>query len=122
MTYAHKIEKHEAAIDWSQPAAVIERRIRAFDPFPGASSTLGADVIKVWNSEIDSCSRLSDVRPGQILSTNESGIVVACADGALRLTELQRPGGKRLVARDFLRGFPLQPGQRLGTETPGDAP
>ncbi|HOP90511.1 MAG TPA: methionyl-tRNA formyltransferase, partial [Ottowia sp.] len=122
VTYAHKIEKHEAAIDWSQPAAVIERRIRAFDPFPGASSTLGADVIKVWNSEIDSCSRLSDVRPGQILSTNESGIVVACADGALRLTELQRPGGKRLVARDFLRGFPLQPGQRLGTETPGDAP
>ena len=122
VTYAHKIEKHEAAIDWSQPAAVIERRIRAFDPFPGASSTLGADVIKVWSSEIDSCSRLSDVRPGQILSTNESGIVVACADGALRLTELQRPGGKRLAARDFLRGFPLQPGQRLGTETPGDAP
>ena len=101
---------------------MIERRIRAFDPFPGASSTLGADVIKVWSSEIDSCSRLSDVRPGQILSTNESGIVVACADGALRLTELQRPGGKRLAARDFLRGFPLQPGQRLGTETPGDAP
>ena len=62
------------------------------------------------------------MRPGQILSTNASGIVVACADGALRLTELQRPGGKRLVARDFLRGFPLQPGQRLGTETPGDAP
>ncbi|QTD45625.1 methionyl-tRNA formyltransferase [Ottowia testudinis] len=117
VTYAHKIEKHEAAIDWSQPAAVIERRIRAFDPFPGASSTLGGETIKLWRSELDSCSRLPDVRHGQILSINDEGITVACGDGALRLTELQRPGGKRLPARDFLRGFALQPGQRLGAGT-----
>ena len=110
VTYAHKIEKHEAAIDWSQPAEVIERRIRAFDPFPGASSTLGDDVIKVWHSEIDSCSRLSDVRQGQILLVNDDDITVACGQGALRLTELQRPGGKRLAVREFLRGYPLQPG------------
>ena len=119
VTYAHKIEKHEAAIDWSQPAAVIERRIRAFDPFPGASSTLGADVIKVWNSEIDSCSRPSDARCGQILAVDEGGIAVACADAVLRLTELQRPGGKRLPAREFLRGFALAPGQCLGEGTGG---
>ena len=117
--YAHKIDKHEAAIDWHQPAAQIERRIRAFDPFPGASSQLGDTVVKLWNSEIDSCSRPSDARCGQILAVDEGGIAVACADAVLRLTELQRPGGKRLPAREFLRGFALAPGQCLGEGTGG---
>ncbi|MDO5691216.1 MAG: methionyl-tRNA formyltransferase [Pseudomonadota bacterium] len=116
ITYAHKIEKHEAAIDWRQPAAVIERRIRAFDPFPGASSALGADTIKMWRSEIKSFPRLPDGRPGQILQVNDEGVDVACGEGTLRLTELQRPGGKRLPVREFLRGFPLQAGQRFGAE------
>ncbi len=114
VTYAHKIEKHEATIDWSQPAAQVERRLRAFDPFPGASSTLNGEVIKLWSSEIDSMKRLPDQRPGQILLVDELGVRVACGDGVLRLTELQRPGGKRLAARDFLRGFALQAGQRFG--------
>ena len=113
ITYAHKIEKHEAAIDWRQPAAVIERRIRAFDPFPGASSALGTDNIKIWRSEIESCPRPSDGRPGQILQVNDEGIDVACGEGTLRLTELQRPGGKRLPVREFLRGHALQPDQRF---------
>ena len=113
ITYAHKIEKHEAAIDWRLPAAVIERRIRAFDPFPGASGQLGDAVIKLWRSEIESCPGLSDGDRGRILSVTDDGVVVACGDGALRLTELQRPGGKRLPARDFLRGFALQAGQRF---------
>ncbi len=117
--YAHKIDKHEAAIDWHQPAAQIERRIRAFDPFPGASSQLGDTVVKLWSSEIDSCSRPSDARCGQILAVDEGGIAVACADAVLRLTELQRPGGKRLPAREFLRGFALAPGQCLGEGTGG---
>ena len=120
VSYAHKIDKHEAAIDWRQPAALIERRIRAFDPFPGASTTLGDAVIKLWNSEIDSYLRTPDARCGQILAINDAGITVACGDGALRLTELQRPGGKRLPAREFLRGFALAPGQCLGQA--GDAP
>ena len=120
VSYAHKIDKHEAAIDWRQPAALIERRIRAFDPFPGASTTLGDAVIKLWRSEIDSSLRTPDARCGQILAINDAGITVACGDGALRLTELQRPGGKRLPAREFLRGFALAPGQCLGQA--GDAP
>ena len=120
VSYAHKIDKHEAAIDWRQPAALIERRIRAFDPFPGASTTLGDAVIKLWRSEIDSCLRTPDARCGQIFAINDAGITVACGDGVLRLTELQRPGGKRLPAREFLRGFALAPGQCLGQA--GDAP
>ena len=123
VTYAHKIEKHEAAIDWRLPAAQIERRVRAFDPFPGASTTLGGDTVKVWGSQIDSCPRRPGVHDGQIVFINDEGIGVACGEGCLLLTELQRPGGKRLAARDFLRGFPLAPGQRFGAEqTAGDAP
>ena len=114
VTYAHKIDKHEAAIDWAQPAAVIERRVRAFDPFPGASTQASGTVIKIWNSEIDSALRLSNAGCGQIVSVNDAGVTVACGGGALRLTELQRPGGKRLPAREFLAGFALAPGQMLG--------
>ncbi|HOB67503.1 methionyl-tRNA formyltransferase [Ottowia sp.] len=120
VTYAHKIEKHEAAIDWRQPAAVIERRIRAFDPFPGASSSVDGETVKLWHSEIDSALRTSDQRPGQILSVNEQGVRVACGEGVLRLTQLQRAGGKRLPAREFLRGFALQPGQCFGA-APGES-
>ncbi|MEZ5606548.1 MAG: methionyl-tRNA formyltransferase [Burkholderiaceae bacterium] len=111
ITYAHKIDKHEAVIDWARPAAVIERRVRAFDPFPGAHTALAGSSIKVWNSQIDSMLRPSDERCGQILSVNGDGVAVACGDGVLRLTELQRAGGKRLPARDFLAGFALAPGQ-----------
>ena len=115
ITYAHKIEKAESTIDWRLPAVQIGQRIRAFDPFPGASTHCGGEVIKIWNYEIDSCSRLTDKRAGLILSINDSGVVVVCGDGnTLRLTTLQRAGGKRLAAADFLRGFDLQPGMVLG--------
>ena len=115
ITYAHKIEKAESNIDWSLPAATIGQRIRAFDPFPGASTTLGREVIKLWNYEIDSCQRTDLKGCGHILSINDAGITVACGDNtALRLTVLQRAGGKRLAAADFLRGFELAPGSVLG--------
>ena len=115
VTYAHKIDKAESTIDWNQPAEVIARRVRAFDPFPGAATTLGADAIQVWSCEIDSCSRTLDAACGQILSIDADGIGVACGAGSLlRLTVLQRAGGKRLPAADFLRGFPLAPGMVLG--------
>ena len=118
VTYAHKIEKAESEIDWSLPAHVIGQRIRAFDPFPGASTALQGEAIKVWGYEIDSCSRLSNERCGQILASGPEGVTVACGEGgALRLTTLQRAGGKRLPAADFLRGFPLPVGQVLGAST-----
>jgi methionyl-tRNA formyltransferase len=119
VTYAHKIQKHEAAIDWRQPAAVIERRIRAFDPFPGASTRVGGDTVKVWRAELDGAT-VSRAAAGEVLAVDEAGIVVACGEGALRLTQLQRAGARRLPAREFLRGFALQPGQRLGEGEPGE--
>ena len=118
VTYAHKIEKAESEIDWSLPAHVIGQRIRAFDPFPGASTALQGEAIKVWGYEIDSCQRLSNERCGQILASGPEGVTVACGEGgALRLTTLQRAGGKRLPVADFLRGFPLPVGQVLGAST-----
>ena len=118
VTYAHKIEKAESEIDWSLPAHVIGQRIRAFDPFPGASTALQGEAIKVWGYEIDSCSRLSNERCGQILASGPEGVTVACGEGgALRLTTLQRAGGKRLPEADLLRGFPLPVGQVLGAST-----
>ena len=110
VTYAHKIEKAEAAVDWTQPAARIDRHIRAMTPFPGASAQIGPDTLKLWRSEIDSCSRPLDGREGQILSADAAGVRVVCGDGVLVLTELQRAGGKRLNAAEFLRGFALTPG------------
>ena len=114
--YAPKIEKAESQIDWSLPAEAIARRVRAFDPFPGAATRLGADAIKVWSCEIDSFQRLPDKPCGQILHMDDAGIAVACGAGSvLRLTVLQRAGGKRLPAADFLRGFTLAPGMVLGS-------
>ncbi|NDP62007.1 methionyl-tRNA formyltransferase [Polaromonas sp.] len=114
VSYAHKIEKAEAAVDWTQPVAVVDRHIRAMTPFPGASTQLGPDTLKLWHCEIDSCSRPPDVREGQILSANADGVRVVCRDGVLVLTELQRAGGKRLGSADFLRGFALAPGMAFG--------
>ena len=115
ITYAHKIEKAESSIDWSQPASVIGQRIRAFDPFPGASTECSGETIKVWSYAIDSTKGNTDAHKGLVLSASDTGVLVACGAGtALRLTTLQRAGGKRLPAADFLRGFDLQPGMVLG--------
>ena len=110
VTYAHKIEKSEAAIDWSQPADVLERRIRAFDPFPGAATTLDGEAIKVWRARLAEGSG----PPGTVLAVDGDGPQVACGEGALQLLDLQRPGGKRLPARTFLQAHPSLTGRRLG--------
>jgi methionyl-tRNA formyltransferase len=118
VSYAHKISKAEAHIDWSRPAAEIERRIRAFDPFPGAVAGLGGQMLKLWHAETDGQPCPPGARPGQILHAGDAGVAVACGQnggaGVLRLTELQRTGGKRLPAREFLRGFALDAGQVFG--------
>jgi methionyl-tRNA formyltransferase len=102
VTYAHKIDKAEARIDWSLPASVIERRIRAFDPFPGAAAVFAGQVVKCWTGEViagaDTSSSPTGVSPGTIVDIDADGIVVACGTGQLKLTELQRAGGKRVAA------------------------
>jgi methionyl-tRNA formyltransferase len=108
-TYAGKIDKAEAALDWTRPAVELERRIRAFDPFPGSTAQCGETTLKLWRAEV-----VSGVgSPGEILAVAPAGIVVACGEAALRLVELQKPGGRRLASADFLSGFPLAPGQRF---------
>ncbi|HEY1131062.1 MAG TPA: methionyl-tRNA formyltransferase [Roseateles sp.] len=106
VTYAHKIEKAESIIDWRQPAAEIERRLRAFDPFPGGVAMLAGEAVKVWRAE------LAEGRgaPGEVIAP---GPVVACGEGALRLTELQRAGGKRGPAAAFLQARPVVPGEHF---------
>ena len=109
VTYARKIDKTEAAIDWSQSAGQIERRVRAFNPVPGAAASIAGETLKLWRCEVEA-SEGGGARPGTVLRVDAAGVVVACGEGALRLTELQRPGGKRLGVADFLRGFDLKPG------------
>jgi methionyl-tRNA formyltransferase len=113
VTYAHKIGKAEARIDWSRAAAEIERQVRAFNPFPGAVARLRAEDIKVWRSTLVSTAPVAAGigSPGAILRVDDAGIEVACGVGALRLTELQRAGGKRLSADAFLRGCAVVPGE-----------
>ena len=110
-----KIEKAEAALDWALPAEVLARRIRAFDPFPGMTVPLttasGVETLKLWQAVAEASE--PGLQAGTVLSADASGVRVACGQGVLCLTQLQRPGGKRLGAADFLRGCPLQPGQRL---------
>ena len=113
VTYAHKISKQEAAIDWRQDAQQICRRVRAFNPFPVAVAQLGGESIKIWRAELALESSAAMGPAGTVCAATPDGIVVACGTGAVRLLELQRPGGKRLAAGDFLRGFALNAGARF---------
>ncbi len=106
VTYAAKITKEEARLDFDRPAAELSRKIRAFNPFPGAHGEVNGVTIKIWGAEMIDAG--SDALAGQVLAADaQHGIVVACKTGTLRLTELQKPGGKRLAAAEFLKGFPL---------------
>ena len=109
VTYAHKIEKAEAVIDWRRTSAELDRHIRAFNPFPGAQASFGGAVVKVWAAKpVD-----SKGEPGRILALDKHAVVVACGEGALALSELQKAGGKRLPVQQFLAGHPLQVGDRF---------
>lgn len=110
-TYAQKIAKDEARIDWRREAAQVTRQVRAFNPFPGAHSILRGEPVKIWCGVAVSG---GGGKPGAVLQADPQGIVVACADGGLRVTELQRAGGKRLSAADFLRGFAFVAGEHFG--------
>ncbi|QDF95141.1 methionyl-tRNA formyltransferase [Azoarcus sp. DD4] len=111
VTYASKISRGEAAIAWSRPARQIECAIRAFNPFPVATGTLRDTVIKVWSAEVVARSG----EPGTVLAVDDTSVIVACGDQALRLVELQRPGSRRMAVGEFLRGFPVCAGERFAT-------
>ena len=100
VSYADKILKSEGEINWQLSANEIDRRIRAFNPFPGASATLGGEPIKILNSALAAqASPRQSAVPGQILGSSETGVYVQCGDGVVELTEVQRPGGKRMNAK-----------------------
>jgi methionyl-tRNA formyltransferase len=110
VTYAAKITKEEAALDFSQSAENLARKIRAFNPFPGAFALFDGVPIKVWRAEPAAPSSVT--RPGQVLAADgRNGVLVVCGEGVLRLTELQKPGGKRLTASEFLKGFSMDGGR-----------
>ena len=113
VSYARKIDKAEARIDWNQAASVIERRMRAFDPVPGCESTLAGEPLKIWRARINSTPRNSIVAPGTIVEATPDRLTVQCADGALDIITVQKPGGKRMMVADFLRGSTIQTGRRF---------
>jgi methionyl-tRNA formyltransferase len=102
-TYAAKVTKAEARIDWAQSAARIDRQVRAFNPTPGAEARWGEDLIKIWEAR----PVRGSATPGTVIEASPSRLVIACGEGALQLQQLQRPGGRRMGAGDFVRGKPL---------------
>ena len=110
-TYARKIDKQEAHIDWTESAASVERRIRAFNPAPGAYALLDGETLKIWRADVE---RGVSATPGEIVESSAAALIVACGADALRLIEIQRAGGKRVPARAFLAGRGLARGARLG--------
>ncbi|MDE2387531.1 MAG: methionyl-tRNA formyltransferase [Betaproteobacteria bacterium] len=106
--YAAKITKAEAEIDWRQSAQQIDRLVRAFNPNPGAYSHLRDAVLKIWQAKaIDGGAG----QPGEVIAVDQAGITVACGSGLLRIAMMQKSGGKKMSAADFLAGNPVQPGE-----------
>ena len=109
VTYAHKIEKAEALIDWTKRAIELDRHLRAFNPFPGAQAVFAGQTVKLWRATpVEASGEI-----GQILAVDRSTIVVACGEGALAISELQKAGCKRLPVQQFLAGHPLKVGDRF---------
>lgn len=110
VSYAHKIEKHEARIDWHLPADQIDRRIRAFNPFPGAFTELKGETFKIWSARPSPAMPPATAVCGEILTVAHGAVEVCAMSSTVQLLEIQRAGGKRLKLADFLHGFELKPG------------
>jgi len=113
-SFAPKIKKENGLIDWTQPARAIWNRVRAFTPWPGASTHLGGEaqphLLKIWHAEVVEG---INGQPGEILQAGKTGVVVGCGKGGLRILQLQLEGGRRMSAHEFIAGHALRPGQRL---------
>jgi methionyl-tRNA formyltransferase len=110
ITYAKKIEKNEARMDWSESATVLERRVRAFDPFPGCETNLSGERLKVWQASV--CGNAANTPAGVVADVQRDAFVVACGEHALRITSVQRAGGRRISTAELLQSFPLSTGQQ----------
>lgn len=110
-TYAAKISKEEAQLDWRQPADALARAVRAFNPVPGAWTLLDEVPLKIWSAQVVSGSGC----PGEVLRADADQLVVACGNSALALREIQSAGSKRMSATAFLAGRTISPGARFGT-------
>jgi methionyl-tRNA formyltransferase len=108
-TYAAKVDKAEAVLDWRRPAEELERLVRAFDPFPGAAGNLGDTTVKFWRAEVVA----GNGDPGEVLAADSAGVVIAAGGNALRVLTLQKAGGKRLAPHEFLQGFSIRRGDRF---------
>ena len=115
VSYAKKIDKAEAMLDWRAPAALLERRIRAFQPAPGASALLQGTAFKIWQA---SCQPHVQAAPGTVLAAGGQGIDVATGQGVLRLQRLQKAGGKPMGAQELLRGMNIKAGQSFEQPSP----
>jgi methionyl-tRNA formyltransferase len=108
-TYAPKLDRHDGRLDWREPAGLLARRVRAMNPWPGASARINGAVLKIHSA----AAAAEPGEPGTVLSAGPQGISVAAGEGSLVLLEVQLEGRKRLPAADFLRGFPLAPETRF---------
>jgi methionyl-tRNA formyltransferase len=111
-TYAPMLSKEDGRLDWSEPAERVVNRVRGVTPWPGATTSLGGEPIKVWRASASSAE--ASGRPGEVVAVGEDGLTVACGRGALRIVELQVAGRRRMAAASFLRGYPVAPGTILG--------
>ncbi|MDU0810910.1 MAG: methionyl-tRNA formyltransferase [Burkholderia sp.] len=111
ITYAEKIKKHEAVLDWRKSAETLARQVRAFDPFPGSIGILNGQIIKIW--KVIPIVMISREPIGTIIESGPDGVIVICGIGALRIIQLQKPGSKRLSTRRFISGTSIKVGERF---------
>lgn len=111
-TYAGKLQREEAVIDWNAPAAVVSNKIRAFNPWPVAETRIAQQRLRIWHAM--PVAERHHAQPGTVLQADSKGLIVACSEGGVSLTRLQRIGGKVLAPREFLNGFPIATGTRCG--------
>ena len=106
VTYAHKLDKAESALDWNDSATALERKVRAFDPWPVAEGDVGGERLRVWKCRDLGFEIRNSAKPGDVIAATKDGIDIACGTGALRLLEVQRAGGRRMPVADYLNSRP----------------